>query len=345
MIISPSAKYNSYIWKVEDRKQEDISKIVSLCREYEKNNKILRLRIAGENPSLIYIQLINVLGRYNLFNLAPIFNLKRLTPKTISAITNKRFLAFYFKDIIGSSVLCPDRDTGKKTVELFKKLAPNQLYGFGSNDRMVATSYNGKLYKLTTNRKEWTGTQYPSFSLETKDGLLRVYLTDLKRQVTGRTLNIDTSKLNNTCCRYYSSRFMYTYKSQKMFNSMRNNIMYFLPYGQNTDIISLSDYKEYIRKYAYDDPSKGYGTRLFYYDEAEMIPSKLFPSGNSSFKLVTEISNDEIAIHKTPSAFIKKSVKDCEEYVSVLVRVPRLLVVERERLEQLITERVLVLQS
>lgn len=299
---------------------------------------MLNLRITGDNAAFLYIQLINALDRFGLFNITPIINLRKLNPKAISLICNKRFIAHYFKDIIGGIDLCPDRDTGKKSIELLRKVAPRQLNEFGSNDSIVATKYNGKLLKLSTNRKEWISTKYPSFSINTRDGMLRVYLTDLKKTCYGRNININLDKINNTICKYYSQSFIYMAKSQKMFDSVRNNTMYFLPYEQHADIISLSEYEDYKQKYGYDDPSKGFGTRMFYYDEAELIDTKLYPSGSNSFKVLTDISNDEVAIHKTPSVFVKKTTKDCENYVSVMVRVPRLLVVERERLEQLISD-------
>lgn len=339
MIISPSSRCTSYIWQVERRKyNDDIRKIVKLCREYDKINKMLNLRITGDNAAFLYIQLINALERFGLFNITPIIKLNKLNAKAIAMISNKKFLAHYFKDILGGNDLCPDRETGKKSIELMKKLAPKQLKGFGSNDCIVATKYNGQLLKLSTNRKEWVSTKYPSFSINTRDGLLRVYLTDLKKNVYGRTINLNFDKLNNIIFRYYSQTFIYSAKVQKQFKSIRCNSMYLLPYKQKADIISLAEYEEYQNRYNYDDPSKGFGTRLFYYDEAEMIDTKLYPSGSNSFKVLTNISNEEVAIHKTPSSFIKKEIKDYQNYVSVMVRVPRVMIVERERFEQLIND-------
>lgn len=336
----------TYVWvPSQDTMIEDLRMIVKRCRQYSEANRTMRIRQECDRDKVAnYIRLIELLGRYGLYNIVlDDLSLDRLSPKAIFLCKNRRFLCYWFYEIIGGEIRPGDFRQLKKITTILSVIRPRGMERVFLEGDSIYVVYRGNKYSLTTDRRGWEDTRLPSFSINTKShGVLKFYLVESGIRFSGQSPHIDLESERFTCT-YYSDRYIYDSRAQRLLGgtSLRDSSYFFIPHGIDSDVISLSEIEDYIRRYSYDDPAKGFGTRLFYYDEAGLINSKLYPSGKSTMRVLTQISNDEIAVHASPSKFIRRRVDECENDIRVLVRAPRILVVNKERIDQLVAEHII----
>lgn len=340
---------STYVWKPnQETMVQDLRVIVKRCKQYANANRTLLIQQLGDDVLGNYVRLLELLGRYGLYNIKfADYSLDRFSTQAIYLCRNKKFLSYWFYELIGGEIRPGDYEQLKKITTIISVIRPRGMERVFLDGGSIYIIYRGVRYSLTTDRRGWENTRLPSFSIETKrGGILKFYLVESGIRFSGHSpkTNLENERFT---CRYYSDRFIYDSRAQRLLggNSLRDTSYFFVPFGSNSDVISLADIQDYLNKYGYDDPSRGYGTRLFYYDEAGLINSKLFPSGRSSMKVLTQISNDEIAVHVTPSKYIKKKINQCDQFVRVLVRAPRILVVDKERIDQLVSEHIIELDD
>lgn len=334
----------NYVWDPQQGNiVEDCRKILELAKEYYKSNKILFLEQVGNNKAENYIRIIELLGRYGLYNIKfSDFPLNRFTPRAIYLTKNPRFACFWFFEFLNGrgGILRGDLEQLRKVVTLLSVIKPRGVDSIGLYKGSIICRCGGREYSLVTDLRGWNESALPSFSIMTKkSGLVKFYLVDAGVEFTGHQSKLNLQNLRNFGCVYGAKQYTYNQKAQRMLgmSSIRDTTLYFFP-NRTADLISLSEFEEYQKKNAFDDPSKGFGTRLFFYNEANLIDTNLFPSGANTVRVLTRINNDDIALHNTPGNFIKTPIKECPERSSVLARVPRLLSIERSRLEQLVAD-------
>lgn len=345
MLFEPSSRCKGFVWKPDKTmRNRDFNRIIILCREYQKNDRMLKLDIDSSNPSLVYLQLINFLGKYDLYNIDPIVDFKKFTPRLIEQIKNKAFLEFWFDDIVDNIELNPDTETAQKSAALLRKIRPLHIDGVGVSKKknIVGVRLDGKLYKITTNKKEWLDTGFPTVFIPTRQRGTRLYFAHLKENQS-RTIELSFKDLlRPERIRYYSEHYFYKPSVQRKFANAVCDRIYCLPIDTNgNNIITLAEMEEYYDKYKYESPACGHGTRMFYFDEAELINQGFFPNGKDGFKVATKIDNQTIAIHESPDKFIRKKVVNCAPYDGIFVRAPRVFIFDRSMLEYLMNNGII----
>ena len=354
-LLSPSSTgthVSNFVWNPnEGNVLNDCKTLLLRLKEYEMQNRVLSIEQVGPNKVINYIRLIELMGRYGLYNLRIVdVPLYRFTPKAIYFCKNPRFTSYWFFDFLNAEkrVDVNDPNQMRRITTLLSVISPRGIEEIGLLNNSIVAKYHGQLYSLTQSVKTWEGTKLPSFSINTKqEGLLKFFLVDLGTTFSGHASKFKIKNIRSFVCNYYEKSFIYYSKYQHALQdlSLRNNSLYLVPNGISSDLISLSEINDYLGKYAFDDTPKGFGTRMFYYNEAEMIDEHLFPNAANSTKVLTQISNSEVAIHTTPVSFLRKTVQDCEDYTTMFVRVPRIFVIRQERLEQLITQKIITINS
>lgn len=274
--------------------------------------------------------------------------LTKFSLKAIALMKNRAFASywlFYFLNNEGSIVKGDVRQL-QRLVTLLFVIKPRGLDYFGLSKGSVIVRYNGRLYSLETTVNSWDQNNLPSFSIITKDQNVRFYLVQPGVNFSGHASKLKLQNLRNFVCTYQAKEYIYDARVQRMLSPvmLNNNRLLLMPKGANSDLIFLSEIREYLNKYGYDDPSKGFGTRMFYVDEAPLINKGLYPSSANSVRIMTIISKDEVALHSTSSKFLKKNVGELVNYGTTMARVPRMFILSLERIDQLINSHIISIQ-
>ena len=351
-LYSPSCLKNhaeTYVWNpTKGNIIKDCKAILKRCKQYEDSNKILNVEQEDNGDKVgNYIRLIELLGRYGLYNVKfADFPLSKFSNKALYLCRNKRFLQYWFYDIIGGTIIPNDIEQLKKITTILAVIKPRGLEHICLENNVISTSYQGIRYSITSDVRGWedTSADLPSFSINTRNGgVVCFYLVEPGIHFSGHASKMRNIPNRHFSCRYYNQQFEYDGKTQKLFSdgSLKDTSLYLTPTNKSIDVIFLGDIEDYLKSYAYDDPSKGFGTRLFYFDEANLINTETFPTDTKSLRILTQISNEEIAIHNTPSKYIRKTVDDCGGYNKVLTAVPRVLVIDKSKFDQLQSENII----
>ena len=349
MLRSPGDAENSnYIWDTRGQRdfpnKQDLIALIRECKALANENKIMNVAITRDQLTLgNLIRIIELIGRYDLYNIKfDQFKMESFPPRAIKLMKNPKYVSFWFFELIGKAINPNDLEQMEKIATIIDVAGPRELSMIRCDcrDRCIYTNCNGQTYTIKLDPEKEESEYLYSFSIMTREGNVKLYLCEGKKPFVDRGLPLNFVDNASFVCVYGAKKYIRHPKISQYFDQTNfdKSIITLVPDGMSADLISLAEYDNYVQKYSWDDPGKGFGTRLFYYNEADAINKNLFPSNASSFKVLTMINKDEVAIHETPKKYYKKPVSECEKHVKQLVRVPRLLSLRKERINQLLSD-------
>ena len=344
----PSEEISPYFTIVDYSKENDLPQIANLCKEYLNNQRNLVVSFPNSNNdiSMQYIKIINDLTEYGLYNLTAIeINLKTFLSESKEAmgIYNPYFVRHYLPYYLKSS-------DQSRNAKIFCKLQiKNLVYSQKGEETKfpdaVLMNYCGEDYGLLLRTCNWKeGKNYPSFNIETVEGLRAIYFLPIEvAKQQGKKFRVP--KQETFYCIFQSQKLLYSFKFQKYLNknSLSNKVMYFIPtrVGVSAGAISTCQpacqLKEYLQKTGYENYQYGYMTRMFNFDEAELIHPDNFKSESD---IVTFLSSNVFCFHESPKHFQKKNLNDLDNDFKT-AQVIRMLVVNEERYNDLIKQGII----
>lgn len=345
----------NYVWDVENQQdfpnKQDLIAIIRECRDLARKNKILNLSITNGQLTLgNLIRVVELVGRFGLYNIKfDQFKLKNFPARAIPMLKNPKFVSFWFFELLGDSINPSDPTQMEKVAAIIACTGPSELTRvyYDHRTKCITAYYGTTAYTIKLDPSKEEAAYLFSFSLETREGAVKFYLCENNEMFTNRTIPLQFNDNSMFICTYGNNRYIRHPKISAYFDQTNydKSIVTLVPDGRSADLISLAEYDQYVQSHKWDDPEKGFGTRPFYYNEADAINKNLFPSNVTSFKVLTMINNDEVAIHETPKKFYKKPVAECERHVKQMVRVPRILSLKKERIGQLLSDHTITIQK
>lgn len=241
-----------------------------------------------------------------------------------------------------------ENDMSSCIVEALKILHPYNISSvFDEGGTLITSTPDGdkKIVLSYSCDNELSAVQIP-----TRDGTLYISLSsDLTGPSVVKKMRIWVDK---KFVSFFGATLRSSEKVQKTFGdlSRNKNLITYLPtkrerVGQAPLTVLFEDYAEYLDHYSFEQLEDGYGTRMFTLMEADYINDQMFPTGAVKNEVAVYISDNTVGLLKDRNTYFKIELDKTKSYKDNFVTVPRMLLVDRQQVNKLISRGILQVEQ